>query len=417
MDFILDFASKTWELFVEMSPYLILGIAIAGFLRIGLPRNLLYRHLSKPNLWSVFKASLFGVPLPLCSCGIIPVAAHLKKEGASKPAVLSFLTSTPTTGVDSILATYALMGPIFAIARPLIALISGLLNGIMLLLFDKDKNEYKESINSFNCTICDIESPHTHTLGEKIKHATHYSFSELIDDIGKWLVIGIVLGGLISAIVPTDSVFAREYLTNPWISYVFMIVVGVPLYICSTGSIPVATSFLIVGVNPGAVLAFLIVGPATNTATLTFVGGKFGRKTLFIYLFSILTVALASGLLIDFIYPELSAFAKEMHKHGDKIDYLGIVSAIVLILLILKSYVSKLMKRKKIIGVGKVYKIEDMTCNHCLNKILETARGIDGIKDININLNKRLVEILGDYDEPTLLAKLKEAGYTPESQD
>lgn len=417
MDFILDFTAKTWDLLVEMSPYLILGIAIAGILRIGLPKNLLYRHLSKPNLWSVFKASLFGVPLPLCSCGIIPVAAHLKKEGASKPAVLSFLTSTPTTGVDSILATYALMGPIYAIARPVIALVSGLLNGIMLLLFDKDKNEYKSPINSVNCNICEVEFPHTHTFGEKIRFATHYSFSELIDDIGKWLVIGIVLGGLISAIVPTDSVFAQEYLTNPWISYIFMIGIGVPLYICSTGSIPVATSFLIVGVNPGAVLAFLIVGPATNTATLTFVGGKFGKKSLFIYLFSILAVALASGLLIDLIFPELSAFAKEMHKHGDSINYLGITSAIVLILLISKSYLSKLIKRKRIKGVGKVYKIEDMTCNHCLNKVTETAYGIDGIQAVNINLNKCLVEIIGDFDESTLFVKLKEAGYTPETQE
>ena len=193
--------------------------------------------------------------------------------------------------------------------------------------------------------------------------------------------------------------------------------IGIPLYICSTGSIPVATSFLIVGVNPGAVFAFLIVGPATNTATLTFVGGKFGRKTLFIYLFSILTVALTSGLLIDMIFPELSAFAQEMHMHGETVNYLGIASAIVLILLILKSYVRKLMKHKKLKGEGKIYKIEDMTCNHCLNKITDTANGIEGVREVNINLKKRLVEIIGEFDEPTLLDKIKDAGYTPESQE
>ncbi len=417
MDFILDFATKTWELLVEMSPYLLLGIALAGILRIGLPKNLLYQHLSKPNLWSVIKASMFGVPLPLCSCGIIPVAAHLSKERASKPAVMSFLTSTPTTGVDSILATYALMGPVFAIARPLIAFVSGLFNGIMLLLFDKDEKEPETTKNSYNCTICDLEVPHTHSIREKLKHAVDYSFRELITDISKWLVIGIILGGLISAIIPTDSVFAQKYLTNPWLSYIFMLAIGVPLYICSTGSIPVATSFLIVGVNPGAVFAFLIVGPATNTATLTFVGGKFGRKTLFIYLFSILAVALTSGLLIDMLFPELSAFAQNMHKHGESVDYLGIASAIVLILLISKSYVSRIMKRKKIKGEGKVYKIEDMTCNHCVNKVTDTANGVEGVHGVNINLKKRLVEIIGDFDEPTLLNKIKDAGYTPESQE
>ncbi len=297
MEIVTNIAKEIVIVILEMSPYLLFGFFLAGVLKLLIPQELLYKHLSKRNLSSIIKASILGVPLPLCSCGIIPLAGHLKKEGASKSSIISFLTSTPTTGVDSIFATYALLGPLFAIIRPVIALVAGIFSGIMDFIFAKEFGEVERSNTEFSCVVCDDTDIHSHNNWEKIKYVFNYAFVEMIEDLGKWLAIGIVISGIISGLVPTSIV--NSYLSNPLIAYFAMIIIGLPLYVCSTGSIPIAASFIKLGIAPGAALIFLIVGPATNAATISFVGGKLGKRTLFIYLLSMIIVALASGFAFD----------------------------------------------------------------------------------------------------------------------
>ena len=264
---------SVWFLLLEMSPYLLFGFFIAGVLNLIIPREKIYKHLSANKLGSIVKASLFGVPLPLCSCGVIPVAAYLQKEGAGKGSTVSFLSSTPTTGVDSILATYSLLGPLFSIIRPIAAFFAGILSGSLTGLLEKKQNiESTKPPEGNSCNICYNEEPHSHGLLEKLKNVFQYGFIELIDDAGKWILIGVIVGGIIEFLIPGD--FIEQYLSNPLLAYPIMLVLSIPMYICATGSIPIAASLIIKGMTPGAGLIFLIAGPATNTATLAFVSGK-----------------------------------------------------------------------------------------------------------------------------------------------
>ncbi len=289
---------EIWYLLAEMAPYLLLGFGVAGILHVLIPRSAVFKHLAKNDLASIVKASLFGIPLPLCSCGVIPVAAQLRKDGAGKSSVLSFLTSTPTTGVDSILATYALLGPLFAVIRPIAALFGGVIAGATYNLAEKETPGTQST--DLSCALCGREQPHSHSFTRKIKEMVAYGFHELIADVWKWLALGIILGGGISYFVPASLI--ESYLSNSFISYSLMLLLAIPMYVCATGSIPIAATLIIKGMSPGAGLVFLIAGPATNTATLSFVAGKLGKRASAVYLATIAVTALCFGLLVDFIW-------------------------------------------------------------------------------------------------------------------
>ncbi|MEE8479593.1 MAG: permease, partial [Candidatus Neomarinimicrobiota bacterium] len=178
IEFILNIINATIDLWTAMAPYLLLGMFIAGILHVFIGTDFITRHLGKNNLGTIIKASLFGIPLPICSCGVIPVAASLNKEGASKSATLSFLVSTPTTGADSILASYSLLGPLFAIFRPLAAFVTGIMIGVLNFIFNREPQEK-------------VVKKHNHPKNElsaksKITEVFKYGFVELAEDIGKW---------------------------------------------------------------------------------------------------------------------------------------------------------------------------------------------------------------------------------------
>jgi uncharacterized membrane protein YraQ (UPF0718 family)/copper chaperone CopZ len=412
---------SVWFLLLEMSPYLLFGFFIAGVLNLIIPREKIYKHLSGNKLSSIIKASLFGVPLPLCSCGVIPVAAYLRKEGAGKGSTVSFLSSTPTTGVDSILATYSLLGPLFAIIRPIAAFFAGILSGSLTGILEKRQNIEKIKPEGNSCNICNIEEPHSHSLFEKIKNVFQYGFIELIDDAGKWILIGVVAGGIIGFIIPGD--FIEQYLGNPWLAYPIMLLISIPMYICATGSIPIAAALIIKGMTPGAGLIFLIAGPATNTATLAFVSGKLGKRILFIYLFSIIITALLFGLVVDHIW-KTSGEDMNLITGGMKMlpIWLKIFSAILLSGLIIRGIVKNLSnkffkKNKEIIDMKRNYEVQDMTCQHCVNTIENALKTIQGIERINISLKEKLVQIDGEYDEKSVIAAIQKAGYSIEKKE
>lgn len=308
--------NKIIDLWLDMSPYLLLGMFIAGLLHIYLGKNFIRKHLGK-GIKSIFKASLFGVPLPVCSCGVIPIASSLRKDGATKGAALSFLISTPTTGIDSIFATYSLLGLLFAIFRPLFAFFAGVLTGIISFFVDKEEDK-KEKIIYEN----------KEKFG--IKDAIRYGFFELAEDIGKWLVIGIVIGGILSYIpINLQPIYPFDF--------IIALAISLPLYVCATGSIPIAVSLIDKGFSPGAALIFLIAGPATNTITLSFVRYKLGKKSFIIYLSSIIILSIFAGIVFNFISFGNIIYEKPSIPYSIKI-FSGIILAILIGRALIKRY-------------------------------------------------------------------------------
>ena len=251
----------------------------------------------------------------------------------------------------------------------------------------------------YACTICDRSAPHVHTLAEKILGAARYAFVELVQDTGKWLLLGIGIGGAIAFFVPSE--FIDRFLSSSLVSYPLMLLLGVPMYVCATASIPIAASLVAKGMSPGAGLIFLIVGPATNTATLSFVAGKLGKKSLFVYLLSICITAIVFGLGIDYLWRQygesvnLAATGTEMMPVWFKT-----LSGIVLLALIANSIARTLFqKRGEVTGMGMVFTVENMTCEHCVKTITRVAREIPGVDDVHIDLKRKKGR--GDRHPPT----------------
>lgn len=326
----------------EMSPYLLLGFFIAGIMHAFIPGRLYSKYLSKNSIRSVINAALLGIPLPLCSCGVIPTAMSLRKEGASKGAVVSFLIATPQTGVDSIVATYSLMGLPFAIIRPIVALFTALFGGQLVNQVVKCDNEgsangeydsaedhccchheepkhdeehccchHEEPKHEEEHCCCHHEESHCccHNESDKEKKgffqkmgvALRYAFVDMIDDIGKWLVIGIVIAAIITVAVPDD--WFAIFKDNTWLSIILVLAISIPMYVCATGSIPIAVALMLKGLTPGAGLVLLMAGPAANMASILIIRHRLGWKTLAAYLISIIGGAVAAAAVIDYLLP------------------------------------------------------------------------------------------------------------------
>ncbi|MDR1757694.1 MAG: permease, partial [Bacteroidales bacterium] len=243
MNYLVPFIS----LLNEMSPYLLLGFLIAGVLKVFVPNDKFISHLSRSDFKSVLWSALVGVPLTLCSCGVIPTGMSLRKEGASRGATVAFLISTPQTGADSIAATYSVLGLPFALLRPVAAFITSLFGGLLVNRFDGDNSAINSDLKS--STKSDEEE---YRNKNKLMRVLHYSFVEMLQDIGKWLILGILFAGLIAIFLP-DSVFST-YLNNPLLNMLIVLAVAVPTYTCATGSIPMAAALMMKGLSPGAAL-------------------------------------------------------------------------------------------------------------------------------------------------------------------
>ncbi|MBD3286239.1 SO_0444 family Cu/Zn efflux transporter [candidate division WOR-3 bacterium] len=290
---------ESWNLFAQMAPYLIIGFIFAGILHVFVSVKRISRHLGKSNFISVLKATLFGIPLPLCSCSVIPTVSTLHSSGASKGATLAFLISTPTSGVDSILATYSLLGPVFTIYRIFASFVAGVFSGVSANIFDRKKSA-DENVKKIACPVCgEHTDDHHHSFGARVRAMIAYSFGELVRDIGKWVLIGTLIGGAIAYFVPAGLI--TTYLSSPILQMLLMLVLSIPLYICATGSLPIAAALIMKGISPGAAMVLLIAGPATNAVTLTVVSKTLGRRSLIIYLSSIIITALGMGFLFDLL--------------------------------------------------------------------------------------------------------------------
>ena len=286
----------------EMSPYLLLGFFFAGVMHAFIPGMVYNRYLGGKGFKSVFYGALFGIPLPLCSCGVLPTAMSLRKQGASKGATASFLISTPETGVDSIIATYSVLGLPFAVIRPVAAFCNAIMGGWLINKFG-DKDEVVPVDASAKTCCCHHKQEETHHEGflGKMREALRFGFVEMIEDIGKWLVIGLVIAGLITVFVP-DEFFAL-FRGNTQLSMLLVLCIAIPMYICATGSIPIAVALMMKGLTPGAALVLLMAGPACNMASILVINKTLGRKSLVLYLVSIIAMAILWGHVVDYLLP------------------------------------------------------------------------------------------------------------------
>lgn len=296
---------EIFNLVGEMSPYLLLGFFLAGVMHAFIPAGVYNHYLSGKGFVSVLYGALFGVPLPLCSCGVLPTAMSLRREGASKGATTAFLISTPETGIDSIIATYSLLGLPFALLRPIAALCNAVLGGWLVDRFDKDEHVCDDDNDDDDCCetgcCCCHDKAKPTTFVGKVKEALTFGFVEMMQDIGKWLAIGLVVAGLITVFVPDD--FFAMFRGNTQLSMLLVLCIAIPMYICATGSIPIAVALMMKGLTPGAALVLLMAGPACNMASILVIRKVMGRRTLVLYLVSIIAMAIIWGHVVDYLLP------------------------------------------------------------------------------------------------------------------
>jgi len=335
MDMLSDILIKAWNVTAVMAPYLLLGFFVAGVLGAFIPKSFIENHLGKRGLWQIVKASLLGVPIPLCSCSVIPVAASIRKHGATQGATISFLTSTPQTGVDSLAATWGLLGPVFATFRVTVAFVTGVICGAAVEAFTPPAENSSNDCDDENCPSCNPK-PGAH----RWKQVFAYGFGVLPRDIGKTLFVGILISGLLGALVPAD--FFTRYLSSEWLSMLAVLGLGIPLYVCSTGSIPIALAMIGMGLSPGAALVFLITGPATNAATIATVLKTMGRRVVTIYLITLAGCSLTAGWLLNRILTT-DVIVEQVHHHAAKTGRFEQICALILTGLLL----SAVLPRKK----------------------------------------------------------------------
>lgn len=401
---------EIWALINGMSPYLLLGFGFAGLLHSFVPARLYQCYLGRNSFGSVLWAALIGVPLPLCSCGVIPTAMSLRKEGASKGATTSFLIATPQTGVDSIFATASLLGVPFAILRPVAALVTALFGGgLVTLATRKETNEAIQKQSE--------DKPHL-SFGQKCLDALRYGFFDMIQDIGRWLILGLVIAGLITMLVPND--FFLRFAETPLVSMLVMLAISIPMYVCATGSIPIAVALMLKGITPGAALVLLMAGPASNMASILVIRKVLGRKTLWLYLLSITLGAIAFGLCADHLLPRnwFTAHLVQTHAccHATPALF-NVICSIVLGSLLVYALIKRFTPKKKNKAMEtRVFKVNGMMCNHCRANVEKTLKGMQGVDELNVDLAAGTATVKGDATDEAIIAAITEIGYETKRQ-
>ena len=416
MELVADILIASWVVLTAMAPYLLLGFFVAGVLSILIPAAWVERHLGGRGLGQVFKASLIGVPLPLCSCGVLPVGASLRRQGASRGATTAFLLSTPETGVDSIAVTYALLGPFFAVVRPLAALVIGFVGGALVHFTTGrggDDSDVPDAATAgqASCALdgCpDNGSVHRHSLVDALR----YGFVTLPRDIGKPLLVGVAVSGVIAALIAPDSL--KAYLGGGIVPMLAAMAIGIPLYVCATASTPIATSLIVAGLSPGAALVFLITGPATNSAALVTLWKVLGRRSAILYLLTVAVGALLTGIAVDALIGSgvvsLSAVVDAAaasapgheHHHGVGLGWwIGRVAAVALLLVVVHALWRPRRKRTEAelavdadLDVAKL-EIRGMHCHSCVESVTRTLSSIAGVSAVQVLLEEGTATLRG----------------------
>ncbi len=325
MEVAIEFVKNFWFLTNDMAIYIIFGVLFAGALKQLIPDNFVLRHLGKNTVGSVFKAAFFGIPLPLCSCSVIPFATTLKKEGASNGSVLAFLIATPITGVDSILATYGFFGWVFTLYRVGSSFVIAIVAGVVQNIFGEEKDFRLEAA----CSSCCCGESCTSSAKEKFSFKKMYEYAvfDIFGDFAKPLFWGLVIGAVLTTFLPEDlSAFLEGNLA---LTYLLVLLIALPMYICATASLPIAAGLIAAGISPGAAFVLLSAGPATNSVTMGVVLTALGKRALFIYLGTIGNFSLALGYGFDMFLGDV-----DLLRSGDAHENFGMIDMLASVLLL-----------------------------------------------------------------------------------
>jgi len=408
------FVKEMWSLCIEMAPYILLGMLVSGIISVFINSDMIFKHIGPKNLISTLKSTLFGVPLPLCSCGVIPVAATLRESGASKGSTVSFLVSTPQTGVDSVFLTYGMLGPVFALFRPIAAFVSGILSGVVINNFDEDEHHHirKE----------DLKNNNQLQIKDKIISGIKYGFISLPADIVVPLFKGLLVAAAISIFLPPDYI-ANHFTSNIYVQFFTMLVISIPFYVCATASIPVAVALMAKGISPGAAFIFLMAGPATNASSIAVIKNILGAKTLYLYLALISFSAIFFGFIFDLFFIKTAFTIPDMlhhHNHGSGIDTL---LGFVFILTLINAYVSRFkgnehVKHSNDVLLNESFSqkqiiVDGMTCGHCKESVESVLNAFDSVKKASVDLISGKVLIEGvDIEIDEIKEKITSRGFS-----
>ena len=414
VDYLGLFLLEIWSLCLQMSPFLLMGMFVSGLISMFVNSRLILKHIGSKNFLSILKSTVLGIPVPLCSCGVIPVAATLRDSGASKGSTVSFLVSTPQTGVDSIFLTYGMLGPVFALFRPLAAFVSGIFSGMVINSFDDDTHHHLPDPD---------DAPNDKKpLIERLYSGLSYGFLTLPSDIVVPLFQGLIIAAAIAIIIPPDFI-AEKFSTSSYIMLFMMLAVSLPIYVCATASIPIAVALMAKGVTAGAVFVFLMAGPATNASSIAVVKNILGRKTMAHYLFLISSTAVLFGFILDsFITIGLPAVSSSSHTHADD-SYISLFFTILFVLILLNAYTHKLKGgipkpdgNENIIDGSQdrlSIRVDGMTCSHCKESVESAVYSCSGVESTSVDLLKGLVFVIGsELDESAIKDKIKSRGFS-----
>lgn len=412
------------DLVTEMSPYLLLGFLLAGLMHAFIPGTIYSKYLAKPNMRSVVLAALFGIPLPLCSCGVLPTAMSLRREGASKGAAVSFLIATPQTGVDSIIATFSLMGLPFAVIRPIAALATAIFGGKMVNViegdggagkFDSTNEQAHDDLCGDSC--CGGHDKVPTSFAGKVIEALRYAYIDMMESVGKWLVVGLIVAGLITIFVP-DSYF-EIFKDNSFTSMLLVLCISIPMYLCATGSIPIAVALMMKGLTPGAALVLLMAGPACSVASVLVVSKVLGRRTLIAYLGSIISGAVGFGLVTDYLLPRawfMSHLVANDACCEEKSSLFATSCTILLFLLLANAFIRRRFCSKTNINskntMKQTFVIKGMSCNHCRMSAEKAILSVKGVTSASVDLGSKQAVVEGDFSPEDVCKAVEETGFS-----
>ncbi len=403
-----------------MSPYILLGFLLSGLLHEFMPRGFYTRYLSGQGFRPVFMSALFGIPLPLCSCGVIPTAMGLRREGVSHGATVSFLIATPQTVIDSFNATYSLMGLPFALVRPFVALVTAIFGGSLINRMVPEKVEA--------AAIPHEEAPDHHhgNLLRRIGDAMKYGFVDMMADIGKWLVIGLIIAGIITTALPDE--WFTIFRGNSLLSMAAVLLLSIPMYLCATGSIPIAVALVLKGLSPGTALVMLMAGPACNMASILVIRKVLGSRTMALYLLSIILGAVSFGLAIDYLLPREWFTERLIHmdiccETGAKWLYQS-CTVVLIALLVYALVINRFLHKKHChccedhsceAEQGRILVVKGMNCNHCVANVKKVISETTGVNATEVSLEEGQAIVHGaDFDPEAVLQAVKSLGFEAE---